>query len=65
MALTKFVSAEWIHDEVADTYSLKAIGDDGETYWIGGGLDSDVPPWPDFIKDGGQVTGQGPVEEGA
>jgi hypothetical protein len=62
MALSKFVSAEWQHDELMDTYSIKATGDDGLTYWIPS-LDTDVPPWPDYLAEGGVVTGMGPPAE--
>jgi hypothetical protein len=58
----KYVSAEWVHDEVLDTYTIKATGDDGVTYWLGS-IDSDVPPWPEFLAEGGTVTGSGPPEE--
>lgn len=60
---TKYVSAEWVHDEIMDTYNIKAIGDDDSVWWIGA-LDSDVPPWPDFIKEKGvaAITGTPPPE---
>jgi len=61
MTLEKYVSAEWVHDETMDTYTIRATGDDGETYWVPS-LDSDVPPWPEFIRDGGEVTGLGPPQ---
>ena len=43
-----YVSAEWIEDP-AGTRSIKAIGDDGQEYWIPS-VDTDVPPWPEFLK---------------
>jgi len=59
MALQKYVSAEWVHDGFSDSYTIKAIGDDGSEWFIPA-LDCDVPPWPDYLGDGGEVTGLGP-----
>lgn len=59
---TKFVSAEWFHDETFDVFRIKATGDDGQTYWIGG-HDSDVPPWSQFLAEGGTITGTPPPKE--
>ena len=59
MALQKYVSAEWVHDEIMDTYTIRAVGDD-DSVWFIPALDCDVPPWPDYLKDGGEVTGTGP-----
>ena len=53
MALTKYVSAEWIEPTFeGGTRSIKAIGDDGLEYWLPGDAPEayDVPPWPDFTK---------------
>jgi hypothetical protein len=61
MALTKYVSAEWLRDEITGTYTIKAIGDDGSEWWIPS-IDTDVPPWPDFLREGGEVTGLGPPD---
>jgi hypothetical protein len=53
MALTKYVSAEWI-DPVDDMGQrmIKAIGDDGVEYWLPGDDPTgyDVPPWPEFVE---------------
>lgn len=63
MALTKFVSAEWVTDPVMNTTSIKAIGDDDSVWWIGS-VDSDVPPWPEFIEEHGiaAITGVPPTQ---
>jgi len=55
----QYVSAEWVHDETTDTWMIMATGDDGQTYWVPS-LDTDVPPWPEFLDKGGEVTGLGP-----
>jgi hypothetical protein len=43
----QYISAEWV--EVAGGRSIKAIGDDGNEYWVSA-IDSDVPPWPAFLE---------------
>lgn len=53
---SEYVSAEWI----APAYPggdpvIKAIGDDGLEYFIAS-EDSDVPPWPQFIANGGTIS---------
>ena len=51
MALTKYVSAEWIEPTFeGGTRSIKAIGDDGLEYWLPGDdpASYDVPPFPAF-----------------
>jgi hypothetical protein len=53
MALTKYVSAEWVEPTFeGGTRSIKAIGDDGLEYWLPGDTPEtyDVPPWPDFTR---------------
>jgi hypothetical protein len=57
----EFVSAEWVHDEEFNTYQIKATGDDGSVWWLNS-IDSDVPPWPQYLAEGGTVTGTGPPE---
>jgi len=57
----QYVSAEWVHDETTDTWSIKATGDDGQTYWVPS-AQTDVPPWPEFLEKGGRVIGTGPPE---
>lgn len=56
--LNRYVSAEWIDDGLGG-FVIKATGDDGVTYWVPS-IDTDVPPWPQYLEDGGQVTGTGP-----
>lgn len=56
MPLSKFVSAQW----QAPTFpgaepNIKAIGDDGLEYLIPS-MESDVPPWPEYLADGGEVA---------
>ena len=53
MALTKYVSAEWVEPTTPGIpRQIKAIGDDGLEYWLPGDDPAiyDVPPWPDFAK---------------
>ena len=59
----KFVSAEWVHDEQMGTHVIKAIGDDGQTYWVPS-INTDVPPWPEFLEEKGvaAITGEPPPE---
>ena len=53
----KYVSAEWIPPAYeGGTGTIKAIGDDGIEYFIPS-MDCDVPPWPDYLAEGGTVTG--------
>lgn len=61
MALSKYVSAEWVNDVEFGTYTIRAIGDDG-TVWFVPSLDSDVSPWPEFIEENGAaaITGVPP-----
>ena len=47
----EYVSAEWIDDGMGGQI-IKAIGDDGNEYWVPS-VDSDVPPWPQFIEEHG------------
>jgi hypothetical protein len=47
----EYVSAEWVVDQFG-LRTIKAIGDDGQTYWVPE-ADTDVPPWPDFLKKQG------------
>lgn len=64
MFLTKFVSAEWLPPSLPGfPQMIKAIGDDGNEYFIPS-MDSDVPPWPQYLADGGIVEGDGPTEGG-
>ena len=59
----KYVSAEYIPPlEEGMPGMIKAIGDDGVEYWIPA-MDCDVPPWPDFLAEGGEVVGYVAPEE--
>jgi len=49
---SEYVSAEWVVDELTGTRVIKAVGDDGVTYWVPE-AETDVPPWPDFMKKHG------------
>jgi hypothetical protein len=58
MAASKYVSAEWIEPTIeGGQRMIKAIGDDGNEYWLPGDdpASYDVPPWGDFVKS---VEGQ-------
>lgn len=55
----QYVAAEWHHDEVFDEYTIKATGDDGSTWWVPS-LACDVPPWPQYLAEGGTITGTPP-----
>lgn len=55
----RYVSAEWHHDEMMDSYTIWATGDDGETYFVPS-ADSTVPPWPEYLAEGGTITGTPP-----
>jgi hypothetical protein len=51
----KYVSAQWVENPTPGGQPvIKAIGDDGNEYWVPA-WDTDVPPWPDFIKEGGHI----------
>jgi hypothetical protein len=43
----EYVSAEWVDLETGGRV-IKAIGDDGVTYFVPD-ADTHVPPWPDFL----------------
>jgi hypothetical protein len=58
----QYVNAEWLRDEITGTYTIKATGDDGSVWYVPT-LDCDVPPWPDFLKEGGKIAGTGPPPE--
>lgn len=47
----EYVSAKWI-DTADGKRIIEALGDDGVTYWVPE-ADTDVPPWPDFLKKQG------------
>jgi len=47
----EYISAEWVVYPTGERV-IKAIGDDGVTYWVPD-TDTDVPPWPEFLKTKG------------
>ena len=51
----EYVSAEWVESLPGQPPIIKAIGDDGVEYWVPS-EDSDVPPWPQFIANGGIIA---------
>lgn len=55
MALTKYVSAQWVAGILGGPPMIKAIGDDGLEYFIPD-ENTDVPPWPQYIEDGGTIA---------
>jgi hypothetical protein len=57
----EYISAEWVVDEQMGTRVIKAIGDDGQTYWVPE-ADSDVPPWPEFLAKNGVTAIREPTE---
>lgn len=59
MTLSKFVSARWTPWTFGDPDpTIIAIGDDGLEYTIPS-MNSDVPPWPQYLADGGTVDPAG------
>lgn len=61
----KFISAEWVDDATGGKI-IRAVGDDDSVWWVPV-INSDVPPWPEFIAEYGEaaVTGEPPVQEPA
>jgi len=56
MSLTKFVSAKFNTPAfVGEQPTITAIGDDGLAYTIPS-VDTDVPPWPQYLADGGTIA---------
>ena len=52
----KYVSAQWVEPTTPDGQKyIRAIGDDGNEYFVAS-EDSDVPPWPEYLIDGGTIT---------
>jgi hypothetical protein len=58
--MDRYVSAEWMDDGMGGKV-IKAIGDDDKEYWIAS-IDSDVPPWPQYLAVGGQIAGEPPPQ---
>jgi len=50
----KFVEAEWVEVEFGDRV-IKATGDDGSIWYVQS-VDSDVPPWPEFLEEYGAAA---------
>lgn len=50
----KYVEAEWIPNEEFGGGIIKATGDDGIIYWVPS-METDVPPFPEFLAEGGVV----------
>ena len=57
----KYVSAQWI-ETGGGQRTIKAIGDDGNEYFVAS-EDSDVPPWPEYLIDGGTIAPANPVPQ--
>lgn len=52
----KYVKAEWVTPAMEGAAPMiKATGDDGVEYWIPD-ENTDVPPWPEFVKEGGKIA---------
>lgn len=51
----KYVSAQWVEPPTGGQKSIRAIGDDGNEYFIPN-EDSDVPPWPEYLIEGGTIA---------
>lgn len=47
----QYVSAEWVVvSEAVPPYAIiKAVADNGSVWWVSS-IDSDVPPWPQFLE---------------
>jgi hypothetical protein len=55
----KFISAKYV-EGFDGTEVIEGLGNDGIEYFILGGAESDVPPWPEYIANGGTIA---PAEE--
>jgi hypothetical protein len=53
--MEKFVEAEWVVDELTGERTIKATGDDGSIWWVPA-VNSDVPPWPEFLEEYGAAA---------
>lgn len=51
----KYVSAQWVASPYGGPNYIKAIGDDGVEYALPS-ADSDVPPWPEYLAEGGTIA---------
>lgn len=62
MAASKYLSAQWQNPAMPGApKNIKAIGDDDMEYFIPS-WDCDIPPWPDYIINGGSIAPADPVE---
>jgi len=51
----KYVSAQWMPPAFPGAQPMiKAIGDDGLEYFVPDPA-TDVPPWPQFLEEGGTI----------
>ena len=48
----EYVSAEWIVNDTSGGRVIRAIDDEGKEHFVPE-AESDVPPWPDFMKKHG------------
>ena len=52
----KYISARYQENPTQPSDpSIVATGDDGQVYFIPS-MDCDVPPWPEYLAEGGTVT---------
>lgn len=59
----KYVSAQWVNPVFPGAQPMiKAIGDDGLEYFVPDPT-TDVPPWPQFLADGGEIREADPPSE--
>ncbi len=58
--MMKFVSAKYFKDLFGGPDFIRATGDDGQIYTIAG-IDSDVPPWPEYLADGSVIDPPDPA----
>lgn len=59
----KYVSAKWQNSPIQPSDpTIVASGDDGQTYYIPS-EDCDVPPWPEYLAEGGTIEPADPPEE--
>ena len=56
----KYVSAKWVGDP--ENPAIEAIGEDGLKYYPGR-LESTVPPWPEYLAEGGTIDPADPIVE--
>lgn len=61
----KYISAEYVANPLGGPPSIKAIGDDGQEYWIPD-IHTDVPPFPEFLEteEGKTFLAKTPPDDG-